>query len=106
MLIGTELAVLLACIVIGARLGGIGLGTIPGIGLLLFVFVFRLPPDSPPGTVLGMIIAVIAEVARQVGVRPERPISASVTAAQCGVIASPIAAATVIATALARWLLA
>jgi len=53
-----------------------------------------------------MIIAVITEVARQAGIRPERPISASVTAAQCGVIASPIAAATVIAMALARWLLA
>ena len=26
---------------------------------MVFVFVFQLPPGSPPGTVLGMIIAVI-----------------------------------------------
>jgi anaerobic C4-dicarboxylate transporter DcuA len=30
-----------------------------GLGLLLFVFLFRLPPGSPPGNVLGMILAVI-----------------------------------------------
>ncbi|MCU0989266.1 MAG: anaerobic C4-dicarboxylate transporter [Xanthomonadales bacterium] len=54
-----ELALFLACIVVGARIGGIGLGTIAGFGLVIFVFVFRLPPGSPPGTVLGMIIAVI-----------------------------------------------
>ena len=35
-----ELFVLLACFVIGARLGGIGLGTVAGIGLFVFVFVF------------------------------------------------------------------
>ena len=54
-----ELILFLACIVIGARIGGIGLGTIAGFGLMVFVFVFQLPPGSPPGTVLGMIIAVI-----------------------------------------------
>ena len=138
---------------IGARLGGIGLGTISGIGLVIYVFVFRMPPGGPPGTVLGMIIAVItalaamqaaggldfmigaagrilaghprqvtflaplvtyvlvlvsgtqhvvyallpviAEVSRKAGVRPERPLSASVTASMNGIIASPIGAATV-----------
>lgn len=54
-----ELVLFLACIVVGARIGGIGLGTIAGFGLMVFVFVFQLPPGSPPGTVLGMIIAVI-----------------------------------------------
>jgi anaerobic C4-dicarboxylate transporter-like protein len=54
-----ELILFLACIVIGARIGGIGLGTIAGFGLMVFVFIFQLPPGSPPGTVLGMIIAVI-----------------------------------------------
>jgi anaerobic C4-dicarboxylate transporter DcuA len=54
-----ELCLFLACIVVGARIGGIGLGTIAGFGLLIFVFLFRLPPGSPPATVLGMIIAVI-----------------------------------------------
>ncbi|HEX5882954.1 MAG TPA: anaerobic C4-dicarboxylate transporter family protein [Pyrinomonadaceae bacterium] len=58
-----ELIVLLACIVIGARLGGIALGTVAGIGLAVFVFVFALPPGGPPPGVLGMIIAVITALA-------------------------------------------
>ena len=55
--------ILLACIVIGARIGGIALGTVGGIGLLVFVFVFGLPPGGPPQSVLGMIIAVITALA-------------------------------------------
>ena len=62
MLMWVELTILLLCILIGARLGGISLGTVSGIGLLVFVFVFRMPPGGPPGTVLGMIIAVITAV--------------------------------------------
>jgi anaerobic C4-dicarboxylate transporter DcuA len=54
-----ELVLFLACIVVGARIGGIGLGTIAGFGLMVFVLIFHRPPGSPPGTVLGMIIAVI-----------------------------------------------
>jgi anaerobic C4-dicarboxylate transporter DcuA len=61
--IWVELALLLACILVGARLGGIALGTVAGIGLLVFVFVFRLPPGGPPGVVIGMIIAVITALA-------------------------------------------
>jgi len=148
-----ELVLLLACIVIGARLGGIALGVVAGVGLAIFVFGFRMPPGSPPATVLGMILAVItalsvmeaaggleflvetaeqvltrnpkritflapfvtyilifaagtqhviyallpviAEVARKAGIRPERPLSMSVIAAQHGLIASPVSAVTV-----------
>lgn len=148
-----ELAILLGCIVIGARLGGMALGPVAGIGLTIFVFVFGMPPGHPPTAVLGMIIAVvtalatmeaaggldylvllaerilrkrpqyitfvapmvtyalifasgtqhviyallpvIAEVSRKAGIRPERPISISVIAAQHGLIASPISATTV-----------
>jgi anaerobic C4-dicarboxylate transporter DcuA len=148
-----ELFILLGCIVVGARLGGIALGTLAGLGLVVFVFVLGAPPGGPPGAVLGMIIAVItalatmqavggldylvqvaqrvlrkhpqyvtflapavtyvlvaasgtqhviyallpviAEVSRGAGIRPERPLSISVIAAQQGVIASPISAATV-----------
>jgi anaerobic C4-dicarboxylate transporter DcuA len=148
-----ELLILFTCIIIGARLGGIGLGTMGGVGLVIFVFIFGLPPGSPPGIVLGMIIAVItalasmqsaggldylisfatkvmrkkpqyitfvapfvtfvlimasgtqhviyallpviAEVSTKAGVRPERPLSISVTASMYGLIASPISAATV-----------
>ena len=48
-MIWIELLILLACIFVGARLGGIALGTIAGIGLLVFVFGFELPPGSLPG---------------------------------------------------------
>ncbi len=58
-MIWLELAILLGCILIGSRLGGIGMGTMGGIGLVVLVFVFGLPPGGPPGVVLGMIIAVI-----------------------------------------------
>ena len=43
-MIWIELIILLACIVIGARLGGIALGTVGGIGLLVFVFLFDYLP--------------------------------------------------------------
>jgi Anaerobic c4-dicarboxylate membrane transporter len=59
MLLWVELLVLLASIVVGARLGGIGLGPMGGLGLFVFVFLFGLPPGGTPGTVLGMILAVI-----------------------------------------------
>src|SRR5829696_1700108 len=62
-MIWIEVIILLTCIVIGARLGGIALGTVAGIGLLVFVFLFGLPPGGPPGPVLGMIIAVITALA-------------------------------------------
>jgi anaerobic C4-dicarboxylate transporter DcuA len=148
-----ELAILFSCILVGARLGGIALGTVSGIGLVIFVFIFGMPPGQPPAVVLGMILAVItalaameaagglrflvetaerllrrnpsrvtfvapivtyllifgagtqhviysllpviAEVARKAGVRPERPLSISVIAAQQGLIASPISAVSV-----------
>lgn len=62
-MIWIELCILLACILIGARLGGIALGTIAGIGLAIFVFGFAMPPGGPPGAVIGMIIAVITALA-------------------------------------------
>ncbi len=58
-----ELLVVLGCILLGIRLGGIGLGAAGGIGLVILVFGFGLPPGSPPGTVLGMIVAVITTLA-------------------------------------------
>jgi anaerobic C4-dicarboxylate transporter DcuA len=62
-MIWIELLILLACIMVGARIGGIGLGTVAGIGLAIFVFIFALPPGGPPQTVIGMIIAVITALA-------------------------------------------
>src|ERR1700746_966305 len=57
-MIWIELCILLACILIGARLGGIALGTIAGIGLAIFVFAFAMPPGGPPGPVIGLTSAV------------------------------------------------
>ena len=47
-MIWLELLVVLVCIFVGARLGGISLGTVAGIGLVVLVFVFGLPPGLPP----------------------------------------------------------
>jgi len=58
-MIWIELAIFLACIIIGSRIGGIGMGVIAGLGLIIFVFVLGMPPGSPPVIVLGMILAVI-----------------------------------------------
>ncbi|KAA0892086.1 anaerobic C4-dicarboxylate transporter [Oryzomonas rubra] len=148
-----EFAVVMAAIFIGARLGGIGLGAMGGIGLAVLTFVFHLQPTAPPIDVMLMIAAVvtaagvlqaaggldylvglaekilrsnpdritflapvvtyfftlfagtghvaysvlpvIAEVSRETGVRPERPMSIAVIASQQAITASPIAAATV-----------
>lgn len=63
---------------------------------IAFVFSFM----AGTGNVLYSILPVIAEVAREAGVRPERPISISVIASQHAVPASPISAATVAMVAL------
>lgn len=55
-----QLIVVLAAIVIGARLGGIGLGVMGGAGLALLCFVFGLQPTAPPIDVMLMIVAVIS----------------------------------------------
>ncbi|MGA8944232.1 MAG: anaerobic C4-dicarboxylate transporter [Thermoactinomyces sp.] len=152
-MIWIELMILLGCIIIGARLGGLGLGVMGGVGLAIFAFVFGLQPTTAPIDVMLMILAVItaagslqaaggmdylvylaekalrknpkqityvapivtylftfcagtghvaysvlpviAEVARESGVRPERPMSIAVIASQQAITASPISAATV-----------
>ena len=63
MMIWLELLVVLACIFVGARLSGIGLGTVAGLGLVVLVFIFGLPPGMPPRTVLGMILCVVTAAA-------------------------------------------
>ena len=51
--------VLLACLVIGVRHGGIGLAAISGIGLLIFLFAFGYKPGVPPIDVMLTIMAVV-----------------------------------------------
>ena len=57
-----QLLFILVAIVVGARLGGIGLGVTGGIGLAILVFGFGLMPTSPPIDVMLMIAAVISAV--------------------------------------------
>ena len=148
-----QLFIVLLCIIVGARLGGMGLGVMGGLGVALLTFVFGLQPTSPPVDVMLMIAAVIsaaasmqaaggldymvkvaerllrkhpqyitilaplvtytftflagtghvaysvlpviAEVARETKIRPERPLGIAVIASQQAITASPISAATV-----------
>ena len=143
----------MTAIIIGARIGGIGLGVMGGIGLGILTFVFGLQPTAPPIDVMLMIVAVIsaaacmqaaggldlmvkvaerllrknpqhvtllaplvtytftfiagtghvaysvlpviAEVATETKIRPERPMGIAVIASQQAITASPISAATV-----------
>lgn len=55
-----QLAFVLTAIIIGARLGGIGLGVLGGMGLAVLTFGFGLAPTSPPIDVMLMIVAVIS----------------------------------------------
>ena len=50
---------LLLMLYLGSRYGGIGLGVVSGIGLVVEVFVFKMPPTSPPVTVMLIILAVV-----------------------------------------------
>ncbi|RKR76378.1 anaerobic C4-dicarboxylate transporter [Frondihabitans australicus] len=54
-----ELLVVLACIVMGTRSSGVALGLWGGLGVAILVFVFRLPPGSPPIDALLIVITVV-----------------------------------------------
>ncbi|QFI38514.1 anaerobic C4-dicarboxylate transporter [Moritella marina ATCC 15381] len=54
-----EFLFLLVVLYIGSRYGGIGLGVVSGIGLVIEVFIFKMPPTSPPVTVMLIILAVV-----------------------------------------------
>lgn len=148
-----QLLFVLVAIIVGARLGGIGLGVMGGVGLAILTFVFGLQLTAPPIDVMLMIVAVIsaascmqaaggldymvklaerllrrnpsqvtilsplvtylftfvagtghvaysvlpviAEVATETKIRPERPLGIAVIASQQAITASPISAATV-----------
>ena len=148
-----QLLFVLVAIIVGARLGGIGLGVMGGVGLAILTFVFGLQPTAPPIDVMLMIVAVIsaascmqaaggldymvklaerllrrnpsqvtilsplvtylftfvagtghvaysvlpviAEVATETKIRPERPLGIAVIASQQAITACPISAATV-----------
>ncbi|MEG6215297.1 anaerobic C4-dicarboxylate transporter [Enterobacter quasihormaechei] len=58
-MITIEFIVIILCLLIGTRFGGMGLGLISGIGLFILSFVFSLQPGKPPVDVMLTILAVI-----------------------------------------------
>ncbi|HOX82996.1 MAG TPA: anaerobic C4-dicarboxylate transporter [Chryseolinea sp.] len=58
-----QLAILLICIFIGARMTGIGLGVMGMIGLLIFLFLFGMQPADPPIEVMLIIMSVVTAAA-------------------------------------------
>ncbi|MGL6116809.1 anaerobic C4-dicarboxylate transporter family protein, partial [Plesiomonas sp.] len=58
-MIALQFAVVLLCLLVGTRFGGMGLGLISGIGLFILSFVFGLMPGEPPVSVMLTILAVI-----------------------------------------------
>ena len=55
-----QLAIILVCLFYGAKKGGMALGLLGGVGLVILVFGFGIPPGKPPVDVMLVIIAVVA----------------------------------------------
>ncbi|MEO6744771.1 MAG: anaerobic C4-dicarboxylate transporter [Caldimonas sp.] len=55
-----QVALIVACLFYGARKGGIALGLLGGVGIVVLVFLFALPPGKPPVDVMLTIVAVVA----------------------------------------------
>ena len=55
-----QFAFVFVAIIVGAKLGGIGLGVMGGLGLAILTFIFGLQPTAPPIDVMLMIAAVIS----------------------------------------------
>lgn len=62
-MIVVQLAILLICIFLGARMSGIGLGVMGMIGLLIMLFVFNMQPSDPPLEVMLIILSVVTAAA-------------------------------------------
>lgn len=58
-----ELLVVLAAIFVGARMKGVGLGLMGGVGLFILTFVFGEQPTSPPIEVMLIILSVVSAAA-------------------------------------------
>lgn len=54
-----EFLIIILCLLVGTRFGGMGLGLISGIGIFILVFIFGLMPGKPPIDVMLTILAVI-----------------------------------------------
>ena len=52
-----QIVLILVCLFYGARKGGVALGLLGGIGLVVMVFAFHLPPGKPPVDVMITIVS-------------------------------------------------
>src|ERR1700754_4312941 len=55
--------VVIGCIVMGTRAGGVGVGLWGGLGTAVLVFVFREAPGEPPAGAMAIILAVVTAAA-------------------------------------------
>lgn len=62
-MIWIEFIVLIGMILIGSQMKGIGLGVMGMVGLLIFIFVFKLKPTDPPLDVMLIIMAIVTTAA-------------------------------------------
>ncbi|SKA34261.1 anaerobic C4-dicarboxylate transporter DcuA [Chitinophaga eiseniae] len=62
-MIWLEFAILLAAILVGARMKGIGLGVMGMVALAVYIFIFRMRPADPPIDVMLIILAVVTTAA-------------------------------------------
>lgn len=62
-MIFVQFVILLAMILIGSRMKGIGLGVMGMIGLFIFVLFFKMTPADPPISVLLIILAIVTTAA-------------------------------------------
>ena len=58
-----EALVVLGCIVMGTRAGGVGVGLWGGLGTFVLVFVFGEAPGEPPAAAVAIILAVVTPAA-------------------------------------------
>ena len=58
-----EALVVLGCIVMGTRAGGVGVGLWGGLGTFVLVFVFGEAPGAPPAAAVAIILAVVTTAA-------------------------------------------
>ncbi len=59
----TELCFILVALMIGARIGGVFLGMVGGLGVGVMVFIFGLTPSTPPIDVILIILSVVLAAA-------------------------------------------
>jgi anaerobic C4-dicarboxylate transporter DcuA len=62
-MIWIEFIILIAMILIGSQMKGIGLGVMGMVGLFIFLFIFKMKPTDPPIDVMLIIMAIVTTAA-------------------------------------------